>query len=97
VEKIDLIMAGVAVASVLILLCMCYFHWRLRQEHFALAKDKAAGSLFKIVRGITGPADAKGLYTKVQQGDAVDGGEESGMEMGTVVTRDDVLEKSDLE
>lgn len=80
-DFVDLFLAGVAIVAITVMLCMCYLHMRLRQEHFALAKDKATGGgIIRLVRGLTGHSDPKGNYRKVQTSEGGAGG--SGLEGG---------------
>jgi hypothetical protein len=48
-NQFDLILVGVAIMSVLVLCCVLCLHFRLRQEHFALEKEKlSGGSLHRL-------------------------------------------------
>ena len=42
-EQLELILMGVALACIMVMCCVCAMHYRLRQEHAALEKDKIMG------------------------------------------------------
>ena len=86
-EQFELILIGVALACVVVMCCVCAMHYRLRQEHAALEKDKImGGSLRRMWNRFMKQERLKNAqrYSKVEMGEAGEGGEGKGGSKATI-------------